>query len=107
MHVEAPVVVEPQQSDSLATKKVELILEMNNKKYEQELSALRNAVTMLANELEILKSELRKSAEQMPVKVKDKQVELKTEPKADHPRQGKFQPSDVDIQKMFYFGTRR
>ena len=95
-----------QQSSGLETKKVELILEMNNKKYDQEFAALRNAVNMLAQELEVLKGELRKYSDEHP-RQKEKQVELKTEVKEAHPRQGNFQPSDVDIQKMFYFGAKR
>jgi hypothetical protein len=102
-----PQVVVQQKSDPLAERRVELILEQNNRKYEQELGLLRSAVNTLANELESLKSELRKVHEQAPPKIKEQQVPLKTEPKEDHPRQGKFQPSDVDIQKMFYFGAKR
>jgi len=102
-----PQVVVQQKSDPLAERRVELILEQNNRKYEQELGLLRSAVNTLANELENLKSELRKVHEQAPPKPKEQQAPLKTEPKQDHPRQGKFQPNDVDIQKMFYFGTKR
>ncbi len=102
-----PQVVVQQKSDPLAERRVELLLEQNNRKYEQELGLLRSAVNTLANELENLKSELRKVHEQAPPKPKEQQVPLKTEPKQDHPRQGKFQPNDVDIQKMFYFGTKR
>ncbi len=102
-----PQVVVQQKVDPLAERRVELILEQNNRKYEQELGLLRSAVNTLANELEMLKSELRKFHEQAPPKPKEQQVPLKTEPKEDHPRQGKFQPNDVDIQKMFYFGTKR
>ena len=101
-----PQVVVQQKSDPLAERRVELILEQNNRKYEQELGLLRSAVNTLANELENLKSELRRLHVEQP-KPKEQQVPLKTEPKEDHPRQGKFQPNDVDIQKMFYFGTKR
>ncbi len=104
---ESPQVVVQQKVDSLAERRFEIILEQNNRKYEQELSLLRSALNTLANELENLKSELRRLHEQAPPKIKEQQVPLKTEPKEDHPRQGKFQPSDVDIQKMFYFGTKR
>lgn len=103
---ETQVVVE-QKVDHLAERRFELVLEQNNRKYEQELGLLRSALNTLANELENLKSELRRLHEQAPPKPKEQQTPLKTEPKEDHPRQGKFAPGDVDIQKMFYFGTKR
>jgi hypothetical protein len=68
---------------------------------------LKSALNTLAHELESVKSELRKLGESVPPKPKEKQVELKTEAKEVHPRQGNFTPSDVDIQKMFYFGTKK
>ena len=101
--VEQPV---EQKTDNLSERRTELLLDMNNKKYEQEFALLRSALKNLAQELEVLKSELRKFSEQSP-KPKEKQVELKTEVKEEHPRQGKFVPGDVDIQKMFYFGNKR
>lgn len=102
---EKPAVV--QRVDVLAERKFEMLLEQNNKKYEQEISLLRSAVGTLANELECLKSELRKLSEQAPPKPKERQEPLKTEVKEEHPRQGKFTSTDVDIQKMFYFGTKK
>ena len=102
---EKPAVV--QRVDVLAERKFEMLLEQNNKKYEQEISLLRSAVGTLANELECLKSELRKLSEQAPPKPKERQEPLKTEVKEEHPRQGKFTSTDVDIQKMFYFGAKK
>ncbi len=101
---EKPVVVP--KANPLEEKKVELLLEMNNRKYDNELGLLRSAVNSLAQEIEGLKAELRKLSEVAPPRPKERQEPLKTEPKELHPRQGNFQPSDVDIQKMFYFGTK-
>lgn len=101
IHEPAPV-----KEDALAERKIQLILDMNNKKFLQEFDLLRSALNTLANELEAVKSEMRKFSEQAPPKPKERQEPLKTEPKEDHPRQGKFTSSDVDIQKMFYFGTK-
>ncbi len=101
--VEQPIV---ERSAPLEEKKVELLLEMNNRKYEQELGLLRSALNSLAQEIEMLKSELRKAVEVSP-KPKERQEPLKTETKEAHPRQGNFTPNDVDIQKMFYFGAKR
>lgn len=103
---EAPV-VSVQKVDHLAERRFELLLEQNNRKYEQEIGLLRSALGTLASEIENLKSELRKMHEQAPPKQKEHQAPLKTEVKEEHPRQGKFTPGDVDIQKMFYFGTKK
>lgn len=101
------IVVKP-AADMLETRKIELILEMNNKKYESEFERYRTAINALALEIQQLKEQLSKATfvSEAP-KQKEKQAELKTEAKEDHPRQGKFQPADVDIQKMFYFGAKR
>jgi hypothetical protein len=107
----AQVVVEEKPSvalkvDVLSERKFEMILEQNNKKYEQEINLLRSALGTLANEIECLKSEMKKMSEQAP-KQKDHQEPLKTEVKEENPRHGKFTSSDVDIQKMFYCGAKR
>lgn len=94
-----------EQTTHLEERKAELLIQMNNKKYEQEFSLLRSALNTLAQELETVKTELRKFSEQNP-RPKEKQAELKTETKEAHPRQGNFTPQDVDIQKMFYFGKK-
>jgi len=94
------------QTDAFTERKMQLLLEMNNKKYEQEFTILRNALNQLNGELISLKERMRtmQTPKEQPKQV---QQELKTEPKASHPRQGSFTSSDVDIQKMFYFGTKR
>lgn len=96
----------PVKDNALEERKIQLILDMNNKKFQQEFDLLRSALNTLAAELEMIKNELRKVSEQAPPKPKERQEPLKTETKEDHPRQGKFTSSDVDIQKMFYFGTK-
>ncbi|VVB80946.1 Uncharacterised protein [uncultured archaeon] len=103
--VEEKPVIAP-RIDVLSERKFEMLLEQNNKRYEQEIGLLRSALGTLANEIECLKSELKKMSEQNP-KPKEHQEPLKTEVKPEHPRQGKFTSSDVDIQKMFYFGAKR
>ncbi len=97
--------VSVQKADPLAERRFELILEQNNRKYEQELGLLRSAVNSLAQQLEMVKAELHKVHESP--RPKEVQAPLKTEVKEDHPRQGKFTSNDVDIQKMFYFGSKR
>src|ERR1041385_3670104 len=65
------------KEDPLATRKIELMLEMATKKYEGELSAMRNAINMLAQEIELLKGEMRKSVvAEASAPRKEKQAEL-------------------------------
>ncbi|RJQ20747.1 hypothetical protein C4580_03540 [Candidatus Woesearchaeota archaeon] len=99
--------VHMQQTDDLTSRKIELLIEMHNKKYEEEFSVLRNAINQLIGELNSVKAQVAARALDETPRHKEKQAELKPEVKEDHPRQGKFQPSDVDIQKMFYFGSKR
>ena len=89
----------------LEEKRTELISQQQNKKYDEELGTLRSAVERLAAEVETLKSTVSKLSEATPVP-KEKQAPLKTETKEPHPRQGNFSPDDIDIQKVFYFGTK-
>lgn len=96
-----------EENNVLLEKKFELIVQMNNKKYEQEISLLRSAFTALANEFEVLRAQLSKVQEQAPQKPKERQEPLKTEAKESHPRQGNFTSADVNIQKMFYFGNKK
>ncbi len=98
-------------ADEMTSRKIELLIESHSKKYEEEFSVLRSAINQLIGELNSVKAHLAKatvvSTSDDSAKHKEKQAELKTEVKEDHPRQGKFQPADVDIQKMFYFGAKR
>jgi len=106
--VEQKPMITSQNQDALSLRRFEMMLEQNNKRYEAEFATYRNAINMLANQLELLKAELVKSnVERNAERPKEKQAELKTEVKEAHPRQGNFQPSDVDMQKMFYFGAKR
>lgn len=109
--VEKSVVVKPSmREDTLHDKRVEVLLEIQEKKYQQELALLRSALNRMSSELEMVKAEMRKLAEmprskELPQQ-KEKQEMLKTEEKQAHPRQGNFTSADVDIQKMFYFGNK-
>lgn len=98
-----------QDPAALFEKRFQLILDMNNKKYEQEFALLRSALNQLSSELSSVRSELQKARSVVSEVPKQKEVQqpLKTEVKESHPRQGNFTSSDVDIQKMFYFGSKR
>lgn len=96
-----------EENNVLLEKKFEMLMQMNNKKYEQEISMLRSAFTALANEFEVLRAQLSRVQEQAPQKPKERQEPLKTETKEAHPRQGNFTSADVNIEKMFYFGNKK
>ena len=93
--------------DSLSEKRFEIMLQMNNKRYDNEISMLKSALRQLAEEFTQMKQKIHERPAQRQEPPKPVQKELKTEPKQDHPKQGKFTSDDVDIQKMFYFGTKR
>lgn len=97
------------EGTELIEQKYQLLLEMNNKRFQQEIEALKTALNNLGSELQMLKAELKRVAEQplQKPKEKDKQEVLKTVPNEAHPRQGNYKPEDVSIEKMFYFGNGR
>jgi hypothetical protein len=101
------VVVEAASMAPIAERQFALELERVQKALEDELEALRNAINQIISEVNLLREDFSKLQSVQPPKPKEKQVELKTETKELHPRQGNFQPGDVDIQKMFYFGTKK
>jgi len=91
----------------LESRQFQLELEKLQKGFSEELDVLRNAMNQLIIEVNSLRDELNKVQTMQPPKQKEKQAELKTEAKASHPRQGGWKPGDVDIQKMFYYGTKK
>ncbi|GEM_PF-1644136 len=100
---------EQSKPSALQERRFELLLEMNNHKYDQELSALKLVLSAMSTQLEQMRLELKTLNERQlqsgtPKKL-DKQEMLKTEVKEPHPRQGNYKPGDIDMQKMFYYGT--
>ncbi len=93
--------------DPLESKQFQLEIERVQKTMSEEMEVMRNAINQLITELNSLRGELSKAQAVLPPKQKEKQVELKTETKTSHPRQGNWTPGDVDIQKMFYCGTKK
>ncbi|MBI4145349.1 hypothetical protein HY493_04050 [Candidatus Woesearchaeota archaeon] len=90
--------------------RVNLMLDMHSKRIEQQFTTMKDTISALAMELERMKLELRRFSDTKAHKVvqvvQETQKSLKTEEKAPHPRQGNYQPGDVDIGKMFYFGHK-
>jgi len=78
------------------------------KAHDSELEVLRTAVNQLISEVNMLRDDMTKlNAQAEQQKPKEKQVELKTENKEPHPRQGNYKPGDIDIKSVFYFGTKK
>ena len=96
---------------ALQERRIELLLEMNNKKYDQEIAGLKASLASLASQVDQFKLEMRAVSDRqmqsgIPKKI-DTQGVLKTEPKESHPRQGNYTPGDVSMEKIFNFGTGR
>ncbi len=95
----------------LLEKKFDYLLQTLNSKTEQKLKSLSDNVDALRAELEAVKSELKRFPDEFQrKKLREKEAEaqkvLKTEPKEEHPRQGKFNSEDVRIDKFFYYGSK-
>lgn len=101
------VMVEAAPVEPLAARQFQIELERVQKAYAEELEMMRTAINQIIAEVNSLRDEFTKVQAVQPPKPKEKQVELKTEQKVPHPRQGDWKPGDVDIQKMFYFGTKK
>ncbi|MBI4144360.1 hypothetical protein HY486_03875 [Candidatus Woesearchaeota archaeon] len=111
----APVKLAETSSSSMDDARLSLLLEMHEKKFLREIQELRAITDGLSGEIIMLKKEVvRLSSVPQPVSpvsavppVEVSKVESsKVEEKADHPRQGKYKPEDVAIDKMFYFGNK-
>jgi len=94
--------------------KFQLMLEMSNKKLQEELHSVKAALNELNSEISILRLQIQKvqskpkqapkpaSTSEAPVP----QQTLPKEKKESHPRQGDFTSDDVSMEKMFHFGNK-
>lgn len=96
------------QGSAIIESRVNLLLDMNNKKIETQFQTMKDTISVLAMELEKMKFELKKfqDSKQKVVQVVQETQKTIKEEKAMHPRQGNYQPGDVAIDKMFYFGHK-
>ena len=123
-----------QQLDAFTQRRFELMVEMATKKLQQEIQTLKEHVSSLNSDLSSLKSQIsrlqfqpqhsvqKKLVEEPGVKPR-KEVEIvdcrpEGEKKEEFqsgaarnsepvkPRYGDYQPSDVSIDKFFYFGRK-
>jgi hypothetical protein len=124
--------------DYLLQKKFEILIEMNNKKFQGELSTLKSTVERLTSELSEIKKVMLSGSRRQVERVEPQQfVEHQQAPQefieqpeviitasakacgfnsapshvsrgdAPKPRYGDYQPKDVSIDKIFYFGGRK
>jgi hypothetical protein len=102
---ESVVIEAAPAADPLASRQFQMEIEKMQKSFSDELDVMRTAINQIISEVNALREDLSKAQVAAPPKQKEKQVELKTEVKVSHPRQGDWKPGDVDIQKMFYYGN--
>ena len=88
-------------------KKIELMIEMGNKKLKAELEAMKSMMERMSLEI----SELKKGAARPEPKTLQSFEPVKKaapEPQKDSsslkPRYGDYKPGDIDIKDFFYFG---
>jgi hypothetical protein len=104
---ESVIVEAAPAADPLVSRQFQMEIEKIQKGFSEELDVMRSAINQIISEVNALRDDLSKAQAAQPPKQKEKQVELKTAPKESHPRQGDWKPGDVDIQKMFYYGTKK
>ena len=120
-----------QSTDTLAERQYKLLLEMNNKRFENAITALQNTINTLAQEITRLKIDISvlstktssqtnsqtaaqqnaqkqesESAKQNSSARNNSEKPKEEQKKENHPRQGGFTPGDISIEKMFYFGHK-
>lgn len=107
-----------EKTDALAMERFELILQMQTKKFKQELEeqkALINEMKTMMHSLQAEMEKLKGKALSSPIQFEKKKDEPevqaslskpKKEEKKENPRSGDYTSDDVDIQKMFYFGKK-
>lgn len=95
----------------LLERKYQLMLDMNNKKFEQTIVILQQQISSLNTELNKLKTQIDTQPQHVhPPEPKitqpTQQPNIQEQKKDQHPRQGGFAPGDISIEKMFYFGKK-
>ncbi len=111
----------------LLEKKMEILISMSHKKLETELNSIKEALRLIASEIEGIKTNISsikdqpkeqvmvqplqqeatsQAAEDKP-KVFAEVHDSKPVPHQPHPRLGNYNTEDVSIEKFFYFGGKR
>jgi len=99
----------------LLEKKYKFLLEQNNDRLLNEINSLKKSTSSLVVELNLIKSQIRQQGEKIRNQESNQPVEKEVQKKIEdtkeikkesHPKQGSFQPEDVSIEKIFYFGEK-
>jgi uncharacterized protein YydD (DUF2326 family) len=91
-------VMEQQGQDLFTQKRIELMMDVANKKVLAEVQLLRKMVTQLEQEL----VELRKKISDRP-----QLAQTDNKPSQDAPRYGDYTSEDVSVEKMFNFSGKK
>lgn len=103
------------KSNPSSTEQYIIMLERNNRKIMEEVQKVKDEVAKILNEFAEMKQRLaeqlvqevkQEPAKQIKEKKLEKQAKLKPKKKVKNPRQGEYNPDDVAIEKMFYFGNK-
>lgn len=110
----------PNMEDFMLQKKLDIMFEMNNRKIASEISKLGSMISSLSQEIDSIKKQLgRASVEtrQNPTNAAEQDFEgfreipsnsVRPKPNDDvKPRFGDYNPEDVPIGKIFYFGNKK
>jgi len=97
------------QEDYLFKKKIEMMIDTNNKRLSNELSSIKSIISKLNEDINELKKERKesngiKAQEERESKANENNQKSSKEPLK--PRCGDYKPEDVSINKFFYFGNK-
>lgn len=103
----------------LLEQKFQLLMDMGNKKVQQEITALKTTVSMLQDEVRNLRNERRnaaleqsrqasviESAAPAAKAASNEEFVPRSNVKEAHPRLGNYSSDDVSIEKFFNFGRK-
>lgn len=110
--------------DYMIQKKIEIMMDMNNKKINNELSKMSSMIAKLNEEIVAIKKNFNgnDAMQRKPVEVFETRKEIdqdalsiprnnfntpKNEADKPKPRYGDYKPEDVNIDKFFYFGNKK
>jgi len=102
----------------LFQKRMELLIDTNNKKVSSELNNLKNMVSQLNNDIHELRKKINESQiepvrevvklEERSEDIDDNKIKrIEKQKTATSPRCGDYHPEDVSINKFFYFGNKK
>lgn len=101
--------------DYMIQKRIEIMMDMTNKKIVSELNNINLKVTKLNEEVIELRKKISEGVQTKPSVIlesenKENQADLKirkNSEQASKPRYGDYTPEDVKIDKFFYFGNKK